>query len=346
MMDPFNDFQGGGVTYVKNLLSEQSKSYNIIFLGSGKTEQTNGNIKFINITNHPGNYILFNLKIIFWLFTNKYKFDLVHVHRSYFAIPFRIRYPKTKIVCTLHGRTFDVFKDRFKFISEYLIFFLKIIEKLALKACDELVPVSAIVADSFKKKYPWFKYSFLAPSMISSGFKSDHSLRRKDIIFVGRLEKIKQIVKFADLWENYGSSEILNIVGDGDEKYKLKHFKKVKLLGKLSHLQTMKKIASSKYLVLCSYSEASPTVLKEALYSGTPFISTDVGDAKLISSDLKHCFVLKTLNKQFAITLSEKIHQNIDKKERLNMIKVAENFTSKYIFKTYKKIYNDLLLHS
>ena len=56
--------------------------------------------------------------------------------------------------------------------------------------------------------------------------------------------------------------------------------------------------------------------------------------------------MLKTLNKQFAITLSEKIHQNIDKKERLNMIKVAENFTPKYIFKTYKKIYNDLLLHS
>ena len=88
MMDPFRDESGGGVIYVKNLLKHQKTDYNIIFLGTGKESYTEDNITFIRITKRSKNYVLFNLKVFLWIIFSRRKYDFIHVHRSYFILPF------------------------------------------------------------------------------------------------------------------------------------------------------------------------------------------------------------------------------------------------------------------
>ena len=76
----------------------------------------------------------------------------------------------------------------------------------------------------------------------------------------------------------------------------------------------------SKLVVLCSYSEASPTVLKEALITGTSFLSTDVGDAKMLSEVFKGCLVVPELDENFVSAA-----ENLAQTHNPNFAKYAEN---------------------
>lgn len=50
-------------------------------------------------------------------------------------------------------------------------------------------------------------------------------------------------------------------------------------LSRLSHQNFLKKISSSEFLILTSFEEGSPNVIKEAILSNTKIITVDVGDA-------------------------------------------------------------------
>jgi glycosyltransferase involved in cell wall biosynthesis len=155
--NPFENSQGGGVRYVRNLLFG-IKNYcsEILFLGIGKREQQKNNIKLIPITSQMTNYIKFLSKLFFKLpFINTKNYQIVHVHRAYFAIPFILLKPNLKIVCTLHGRTFSVFESNFgtKKLKIVKPLFM-MIEKFALKHIDFIVPVSEDVFNHFYEKYP------------------------------------------------------------------------------------------------------------------------------------------------------------------------------------------------
>jgi len=340
MMDPLRDESGGGVVYVKNLLKHQVCDYNVIFLGTGSKSYIDNNITFIRITRQSKNYALFNLKVFLWnLFTKKH-YDFIHVHRSYFILPFL--FSGKPMLVTLHGRTFDVVRENAGHLSRFLIPIFKYIERLSLRKATALFPVSEVVAESFLEKHPFFKYKALTPSMINNWPYVNSNEERDGVLFVGRLEKIKRIAELGNLWEKYADRETLKIVGDGPEKRLLKGYSKVQLLGRLSNLETLEEMRKSKLVVLCSYSEASPTVLKEALITGTSFLSTDVGDAKMLSEVFKGCLVVPELDENF-VSAAENLAQTHNPNFAKTNHELAKQFTSKEIYNRYRKHYEDIL---
>ncbi len=130
-----------------------------MFFGIGKEEIEKDNIKLIPITKSMTGYIKFLLLLMIRLpFIDLSKYDIVHVHRLYFAIPFILLKPRLKIVCSLHGRTFSVFESNYGSLKLKIIKpIFMMIEKFAIKHIDYLVPVSQYVVNSFSNKYNDFK---------------------------------------------------------------------------------------------------------------------------------------------------------------------------------------------
>jgi hypothetical protein len=90
--NPFEEGQGGGVRYLKNLIfGINEKCEGILFFGIGEHHQKQNNIKLIPVTRKLTGYITFLVLLMIKLpFLNLTKYDVVHVHRLYFAIPFII----------------------------------------------------------------------------------------------------------------------------------------------------------------------------------------------------------------------------------------------------------------
>ena len=212
--NPFKDGQGGGVRYVKNLLSGLHNSCDeILFFGTGHKTQKINNIKLIPVTTKLTGYIKFLLLLMIKLpFLDLKKYDIVHVHRLYFAIPFIIFKPKLKIVCSLHGRTFSVFESKYgRLMTKSVISFFKVIEKYCMKNIDFLVPVSQDVINTFKDKYADFEnnnyrivgsmFDFSKFKITESNYLQDYiGYENKFVLFIGRLSYVKNIDFLIELW--------------------------------------------------------------------------------------------------------------------------------------------------
>ncbi|MFQ5977040.1 MAG: glycosyltransferase family 4 protein [Candidatus Heimdallarchaeota archaeon] len=105
-------------------------------------------------------------------------------------------------------------------------------------------------------------------------------------IFVGRLDKIKNLPVLFQAFAILVKKEprwILEIVGDGPEKENLSLWaekavfrRRVKILGRLPHDKTLRRIQQSHVLVLPSKMEGFPNVLLEAFAMKTPVVTSNV----------------------------------------------------------------------
>ena len=63
---------------------------------------------------------------------------------------------------------------------------------------------------------------------------------------------------------------------------------------KVSHDLVVKYLNSADVFVLCSFSEGSPNVVKEAMACNCPMVVTDVGDAAMVAGNTAGCYVSPT----------------------------------------------------
>jgi glycosyltransferase involved in cell wall biosynthesis len=108
------------------------------------------------------------------------------------------------------------------------------------------------------------------------------SMRRKRVIFIGRISKEKGLAVLLEAWRVWGTdAPELVIVGDGPDLLELsERFAgiKVRWLGKLKPLDTIEELGKSQLLVFPSICfEGFPMVIREALACGVPILASNIG---------------------------------------------------------------------
>jgi glycosyltransferase involved in cell wall biosynthesis len=169
------------------------------------------------------------------------------------------------------------------------------------------------------------------PNAVNSAIENS-----EDFIHVGSLDKRKGFIDFFKLIEKTPSHNY-KIVGLPNNKAtvlyynKLKKFKNVKLLGRISHSQAIAEIANSKALISTSPMEGFPNVFIEAWACGVPVLSLyfDPGVieeeklGKVANGDLE-ALITEMNNISRTEQFSKKAKSYIEKNHCLNKAKIEE----------------------
>lgn len=366
--NPFEEGQGGGVRYVKNLLIGLKDSCDsILFIGIGPKKELSDNISLIPITKELTGYIRFLFLLFIKLpFINLGKYDIVHVHRLYFAIPFIILKPRLKIVCSLHGRTFSVFESIYgNKLMKLVVGLFKKIECFCLRKIDYLVPVSQDVIDNFKEKYANFdnfNQSTVGSMFDTSKFKINQTnylqdkigYENKYVLFLGRLADVKDVDFLIKLWDEKFQTRVnikLIIAGDGELKNKLIKYSNNLcktnapiFLGEIRANSVPNLISSANVCVLSSKHEASPTIVKESLSLGVPVVTNNVGDVKNFIIDKVNGIVTSKNFNDYENAIDYFLESNINKERILNSsLENLEKCSLQHISSIFISIYLEII---
>ncbi|MBT5491033.1 glycosyltransferase family 4 protein [bacterium] len=373
--NPFKEGQGGGVRYVKNLLGGIKGSIDeVLFLGLGEKEEAKDNIKLIPVTKDMTRYVKFLFSLMIKLpFMDLSKYDVVHVHRLYFAIPFILLKPRLKIVCSLHGRTFSVFESNNSSFKLKLVKpFFMMIEKFAIKHIDYLVPVSQDVINSFELKYKDFSKN--NNLMVASPFIDNmdyHVINSKEskqyfnldnkttyLGFLGRLSDVKDINFLIELFSSKKNFFLTNniklvIFGDGELRNELEQIVKndnlmniIVFVGEVAPFDIDKVMGAIKILLISSKHESGPIVMKEAMMCGIPTISNEVGEVKDYIINGRNGYIVNKDYDSYFKAINSLLDSPLSKEEVINnseeqLKKCSIEYVSNKYLKIYKELIND-----
>lgn len=164
-----------------------------------------------------------------------------------------------------------------------------------------------------------------------------HTSVREDFVYVGWLDKRKGFPDFFDIVSR-SPQHTFKIVGPPRDKVaesyveKLKTFPNVKLLGKLSHKNTLTEIANSRALISTSPMEGFPNVFIEAWACGIPVYSLKVDPGSVIEKEglgvMAHGDpdkIIKAMdNHRNTYEFAEKARNYIETHHSMNNLKVEE----------------------
>ena len=175
---------------------------------------------------------------------------------------------------------------------------------------------------------------------------------QKNLLFVGRLEEVKQLDKiiryFYKFIEENNYAENLIICGEGIKNNELRKLvsdlnikERVIFTGKCSYEEVIRLMKSSKILLLASLYEGFPMVIAEALCCGLPVISTDVGSISDIVVDNYNGFLLEKgyTDKEYCSSII-KVLNNFDRFSN-NAINSATIFDANFLVSHTFKVFFD-----
>ena len=234
--------------------------------------------------------------------------DVVHTHTAkagalgrlaarFYNLTHGRRHP-VRIVHTYHGHVFDGY-----FGKRSTAVFLGL-ERWLARWTDRIIAISPRIADEISKRYAIgrsdqvcsIRLGFDLAPFVSIDDNMRHASRERLVIpdstlvvtTVGRLTEIKKHDLFLEMSQRVCSSRqdvLFFIVGDGELRDELESIvsalgleSAVRFLGWRQDLATI--YAASDLFVLTSRNEGTPVALIEAMASGVPGISTDVGGVR------------------------------------------------------------------
>lgn len=178
------------------------------------------------------------------------------------------------------------------------------------------------------------------------------------VVTVGRLHPVKGhdllIEAFAHIAESVPDAE-LHLVGDGEERTALEALarelgleRRVRFLGRLGREEVRGALAQASVFVLPSRSEGLPLALLEAMASGTPAVSTDVGGvSEVIRADTEGVLVPPDDMAALAHTVGTVLTDPARRAELSRSGQArARYFSSSRVIDVYEAVFTDLLMRA
>lgn len=240
---------------------------------------------------------------------DKYKPDIIHAHDIKASVMASLFSYKYKIISHLHGNHDDMKKINIKTLLYYCTH----------KRYSSIIVVSKSIKDDFviKKtlKDSVLLYNVLNRQEIINRKMQDRTEYNFDIIFLGRLNHIKNPIRIIDIFYRAWSKNKdikMAIVGDGELREELIcKINELKLNNNIEMLGYMKNpykvLSNSKLLIMASKYEGTPMSVLEAMALGIPIISTPTDGVKEIIENYVDGYLSNDDE-----TLSEKINELIN----------------------------------
>lgn len=183
----------------------------------------------------------------------------------------------------------------------------------------------------------------LKPNGLPMSFKINKE--RNGYIYIGRLEESKGIYELLNTWNQLDEKFVLTIIGTGEIEEQLRaKYKKPNIIfkGKCNREDTLKHIASSKYLIQPSllYETFGLTII-EAMSFGVPVIGFDIGTRRDFIKDGINGFLCdiqnlkQTIEKSFDYPSYEELSKNA--------IETAKQYENDYVIMNQIRIYQKIL---
>lgn len=239
-----------------------------------------------------------------------------------------------------------------------------------LKSIDYLMPSSNYLTNYYKKLFTEYRYKIITNNMPIETDNKLSNLKNKNIITVGRLEKVKGYDDLIKLFNKLDNKEwTLSIIGTGSEYDNLNNLIKelnmednIKLLGFKNTEELNKLYKESSLYIMTSIEESFGLVLLEAASHGLPLIAYDsaLGAKEIIKDngiliinrnekemikELKNLISDEKLRKEYqkkSLSISKQYDYDLIKEENINFFKnISHNniYTNLYI-NNKKECYN------
>lgn len=258
------------------------------------------------------------------------KYDLIHAHYSYCGITAYYASISTPIVLSLMGSDLLGTPD----FSGHQTVRGKVdkkIAKFAANKADHVIVKSKRMRDELNCKTPVsvipngvnlgiFKPIPIEEARNVLGFEKDNFL----ILFLGNknlpVKNFNLAFSSFQLFKQRVNNEKIKFINPFD----------------IGQTQVVEYMSAANVLLLTSFWEGSPNVVKEAMACNLPIISTDVGDVKDLTYETENCFVTKFSEQEIADKL-EVIYKNKNRSNGRDKIKdlsdesIANKITQLYL---------------
>lgn len=254
-MFPYTEYTYYGI-HVKEQIQSIEKSFNM-----------DDDVYFINGRKSKIAYFTSIIKVNLLLLRNR--FDLIHVHFGLSGL-FLLFNPfiNTPVILTLHGS--DINTD-----NKFVLYFVK---KMIHRA-DHTIVMSKEMYDKVKV----FTESVdIIPCGIDMAFFKEGQKVSSDILKIGFPGNPERPEKNYPLF-----SKVINLLKE--RGYKVEEI----IFHDLSREEVVNKLNQINVLVLTSFNEGSPQIIKEALGCNTPIVSVPVGDVAQVLANISNCRVIK-----------------------------------------------------
>jgi len=359
--NPFRDSSGGIMSYIINL-SKYLKERRIrtVLLGSGKCKEDEipfsefiSIIRKINASNFK--YLLALIRKVAVLDIGKY--TIIHAQRPDMLFSSILFNKKSILICTLHG-THDIAVFEKKGILYGYIY--SILQKLSFRKANMLVAVDKATRDYYIRKYPWVRDKItVIPTGVDvknflpickNGLREKYNFSQQDkiIIFVGRIEKEKNLLMlveaFCKIKEEIENAKLV-IVGRGRKEHSLKskiielNLCDIIFMGEVENKKIPELLNCADVFTFCSLYEGSPTVIKEALACNLSVVSVDVGDVKEVIDGIDGCYIVERDINDF----SKKIIKVLTENKKINSREKMFCYSHENVGKRTLELYNSLL---
>lgn len=224
----------------------------------------------------------------------------------------------------------------------------------SLKGFDYFMPVSKELANFYKTKVKDTQVIYI-PNFIEKNSNKKSTLQNKQLLSVGRLNKVKGFEDLIDIFNIFQKKYpdwTLHIVGEGSEKQNLQNKinslhldKKILLCGNKLSDELEQEYLNSSIFLMTSFSESFGLVLVEASNYGLPLVAFDSAQgAKEIITNDKNGFLVPDRNKEIFVKRINEIIESCEKKNTFsnNSLLVANQFSKQTISELWNKFINNI----